>query len=76
MAKKKLMGRIRYEEDWNGMGEHFIFENKWSDEDEWGLEVAFKLLDYNGKKGEVISYQALTKIREWKRLGVDFYFGK
>ena len=76
MDKTKLMGRIRYEEDWCGRGEHFVFENKWSDEDEWGLEVAFKLLDYGEEKGAVVSYQAITKIREWQTLGIDFHFGK
>lgn len=76
MAKAKLLGRIHYEEDWYGMGEHFVFETKWSNEDEWGLDTAFKLLDYNGEQGAVISYQALTKVREWTRLSVDFYFGK
>lgn len=77
MAKKeKLQGRIHYEENWNGWGEHFIFETKWTDEDEWGLDTAFKLLDYNGESGAVMSYQALTKVREWTRLGIDFYFGR
>lgn len=78
MAKKKdhLEVRIRYVENWNGQGEHFVFENKWTNEDEWGLDTAFKLLDYNGKKGEVVSYQALTKIRELMTLGVPFRFGK
>ena len=77
MGKKdKLVGRIRYEEDWNGRGEHFIFENKWSNEDEWGLECAFKLLDYGDEKGAVVSYKAITLIRQWKELGVDFHFGK
>lgn len=82
MAKKKdrLEVRIRYERDWNDQGEHFVFENKWTSEDEWGLDTAFKLLDYdygNGiEKGAVISYQALTKIRELIKLGISFRFGK
>ena len=39
MAKKKekLEGRVRYEENWRGEGEYFIFEIKWTDEKEWGL---------------------------------------
>lgn len=74
MGKRKLQGRIRYEENWNDWGEHYIFEIKWSDEDEWGLEVAYKLLDYKDHKGAVLNYEALTKVREWMRLGVDFYF--
>ena len=78
MSKEKLMGRIHYEEDWHGLGEHFIFDTKWSNEgeDDWGLDTAFKLLDYNGEAGAVISYKAITKIREWQRMGIDFRFGK
>ena len=70
--------RIRFVEDWNGDGEHYVFEGKWSDEDSWGLDTAFKLfdLDYNGHHAsyELISYQALTKIRELKKMGIPVYF--
>ncbi|MBQ6483078.1 MAG: hypothetical protein IJI45_18385 [Anaerolineaceae bacterium] len=71
MAKKKnaLIGRIRYVENWHGEGEHYVFELKWENEDEWGLDTAFTLVD------DRISYHALTKIREWIKCGVDFYFG-
>ena len=75
-SRDKLIGRIHYDADWHGMGEYFIFETKWTNEEEWGLDTAFKLLDYNDEPGAVISYKALTKIREWTRLGIDFYFGK
>ena len=69
MARKaKLQGRIRYVEDWNGRGEHYLFESKWSDENEWGLDTAFHLED------DMIHYTALTKVREWLRLGVDVRF--
>ena len=70
MKKPKLVCRIRYEENWNGRGEHFIFENKWTNEgdDEWGLDTAYKLID------DRISYQALTKIRQLIDLGIEFYF--
>ena len=83
MAKKnQLECRIRYEKDWNGRGEYFIFENKWTDEEEWSLDTAFKLLDYRGEDGTVleqdkaavINYQALTKIRELQKFGIPFYF--
>ena len=71
--------RIRYEENWHGEGEHYIFEGKWSDEDSWGLDTAFKLfdIDYKGYhgKGELINYQALTKIRELLKMRIPFYFG-
>ena len=73
-GKPRLECRIRYEEDWCGRGEHYIFENKWTNEDEWGLDTAFKLLDYDGKKGILLNYQALTKIRELQKLGIEFYF--
>lgn len=72
--------RISYEEDWHGEGEHFVFEGKWSDEEEWGLDTAFKLLDFRNEKGfpieqnVLLNYQALTKIRELIRSGIYFYF--
>ena len=76
MSKQKLQGRIRYVEDWNGQGEYFVFETKWSNEQDWGLDTAFKLLDYGDEKGVVLNYTALTKIREWQKLGIEFWFGK
>lgn len=72
--KNKLECRIRYVENWNGAGEHYVFETKWSDESEWGLDTAFKLLDYGNEKGAVVSYTALTKIRELKKMGAEIYF--
>ena len=80
MAKPKLDGRIRYEKDWCGEGEHMIFENKWTNEKVWSLEAAFPFVSYdaNGNmtlgKGDLLNYGVLNKIKEWKRLGVDFYF--
>ena len=76
----RFEGRIRYVENWNGKGEHFVFENHWTDE-EWGLECAFPLVriedgDMVIGEGELIHYTALTKIREWKKLNVPFYFAK
>ena len=57
--------RIRYVEDWHGDGEHFVFEGKWSDEDEWGLDSAFKLFPFrDGEEPNMINYMAQTKIRE------------
>lgn len=75
MAKAKLEGRIRYVKDWHGEGEHYLFESKWTNEgeSEWSLESAFPLYG-DGKEKELIHYTALTKIREWKRLGMDFRF--
>ena len=78
MAKRKLQCRIKYMEKcpWFGKEEveAFVFENKWSDEDEWGLDTAYRLYDSDYGKGELISYQALTKIRELQNLGIEFYF--
>lgn len=71
-----LEGRVRYVKDWKGNGEHYVFENKWSNEDEWGLEAAFKLRDSGEEKGVLLRYEALTQIREWMRLGIPFYFTK
>ena len=85
MAKPYLEGRISYCKDWYGEGECFLFQTKWSDEPEtaWGLDTAFYLLNPDGEKmkiahgdGEWLSYQALTKIREWLKLGVHIYFGR
>ena len=39
--------RIRYDENWCDQGEHFVFEGKWSDEKDWGLDSAFPLFDYD-----------------------------
>lgn len=84
IAERHFVERIRYVENWNGgdgTGEYFLFEGKWSDEDDshWGLDTAFKLLDldYKGihEKGVLLNYQALTKIRELMKMGIDFYFG-
>lgn len=74
----KIETRIYYDENWNGEGEHFVFETRREGED-WGLDSAFPLVSYeNGElvcgKGDLINYTALTKIREYKKLGVKIYF--
>ena len=83
MAKKdKMIGRVRYVEDWYGQGEHFLFECKWEDEPEtgWSLDSAFPLFDViDGEiktgTGDYIHYTALTKIREWRKTSItDIYF--
>lgn len=75
-AKPRYEERIRYVENWNGHGEHFVFEGKWSNETDWGLDSAFPLIDYNGAKGVLIHYTAITKIRELMKQGVPFQFVK
>lgn len=77
--KPRLEARIRYEEDWNGRGEYFVFENKWTNEEYWGLDCAFACISFkDGEmvigKGDLLNYQALTKVRELMRLGIRFYF--
>ena len=78
--KPHYMERIRYDENWSGEGEHFVFEGRWSNEKEWGLDSAFPIVnksdlkDDNEKEKYLIHYTALTKIRELKNLGIDFYF--
>lgn len=66
MKRNKVVGRIRYVEDYRDIGEAYCFEIK--SEGEWGLDTAFRMID------DMISYQALTKIREWQRNGVEFHW--
>lgn len=58
--------RVRYEEK-DGR-EQYIFENRQHDEDEFGLDMAFHL------QNDMVSYQALTKVREYLRLGYHICF--
>ena len=75
-AKPRYEERIRYVENWNGQGEHFVFEGKWSDKTEWNLDIAFPLIDCEGQKGILIHYTAITKIRELMKWNIPFYFEK
>lgn len=75
----KLEGRIRYVRDWYGDGEHFLFELRRRGESEWSLDAAFPLVSYvDGDpvtgEGKLINFRALTKVREWMRMGIEFYF--
>ncbi len=78
MAKeRKMIGRISYVENWHDSGEHFVFEWKFEDEDEkqWSFECAFPLCECKDGKmqpgsGELVHYTALTKIREWAKIGI------
>jgi len=77
--KPRLECRIRYDENWCDRGEYYVFENKWTDEEGWGIDSAFPLCSYDdGKlvvgKGDLVNYQALTKVRELLKLGIRFYF--
>ncbi len=71
MAKRKMIGRIRYVEDWRGEGEHYVFEWKWDDEPAtaWGFECAAPLVNF-GEYTDMIHYTALTKIMEWAKIGI------
>ena len=70
MAKKKakLEGRVRYDANYRGEGEYFIFEIKWTDEDEWGLETAYPCRE------DKIHWSVLAHFRKWKDLGIDYHF--
>lgn len=76
MAKKYLEGRIRYDANYKDKGEYFVFELKWSNESEWGLEKAFPLVkkDEDDDEYNFIHFTALTAIRQWQNLGIKFYF--
>lgn len=83
MKQPYLEGRICYCADLYGDGEHFVFQSKWSNEPDtmWSLECAFPFVEYkNGEliigSGDLLNFQAVTKIREWMKLGVKFHFGK
>ena len=66
MAKAKLQCRIRYDENYRDTGkEYYVFETKWTTEEEWGLDTAFPVKD------DMISYQALTRVRETMKLGIE-----
>jgi len=72
MSKPRLQCRIRYVKNWLDKGEYYVFENKWTNEPdtEWGLDTAYQLVD------DRISYQALTKIRDLMRLGIEVIWGR
>ena len=77
----RLECRIRYDKNFGGEGEYFVFEIKWTNEDEWGLDTAFPLVTIEDGEvirgeGDLIHYTALTKIRELMKLGVHFYFSR
>lgn len=79
MAKKerRMIGRIRYDENWMNEGEHYVFEFKFEDEDDnsWSMESAFPLVSFKDGEmicgsGDFIHYTALTKVREWMKQGI------
>lgn len=75
MKERKMFGRISYVENWHGEGEHFVFEWRFDGEEEWTFECAAPLCEpKDGEmkpgRGDWIHYEALTKIREWRKLGI------
>lgn len=62
-----IEGRIRYDENWLGQGEHYVYEIRQKGE-EWSLECAFPVIN------NAVHYEAITRIREWMKLGVDIHF--
>ena len=74
MAKSKVEYRIRYAQNYKGLEECYLFESKSSNSDNWTLDTAYGLQkDANGEN-TLISYEALTKIRELQQMGISFYF--
>lgn len=70
MARKKepkLEGRVRYEENWRGEREYFIFEIKWTNEKEWGLETAYPCVD------DKVHWSVIAHFRKWQDLGISYY---
>lgn len=59
---------MRYVEIGHNDGEYYVFEIKWSDEEEWGLEMCVPV-DH-----DMIHYTALTCVREWIKNGVEIHF--
>lgn len=64
----KVKARIRFEE--NERGEFFVYEIQDPQDKEWGIQTEFRV------ENDMVSYQAITTIREWMRSGVEFHFGK
>lgn len=58
--------RVRYIQ--NNEGEWYNFEIRQNEDDNFGLDTSFQLVD--GR----LNYQALTKIRELMKLGYRIYF--
>lgn len=72
MKKNQMEYRIRFDENYNGRGEFFVFEYRSNGDDEWNLDSAFKVL--GDEADGMISYQALTKIRHLMDMGIHFRF--
>ena len=75
MKERKMIGRIRYVENWHDEGEHFVFEHRFEDEDDWTFESASPLCHPESSEmipgsGDWLHYEALTKIREWSKSGI------
>ena len=71
--KEKLECRIRYVEDWCGNGEHFVFENKWPDDEEWGLDSAFPICEIKDRAYEnprATQYGSKRTVWKVRRSGV------
>ena len=65
MERKYLMGRVRWVENYaDRLGEHFLYEIKWNDQDEWCLDAAVPIIN------DLVHYTAVTILREWAKRGV------
>lgn len=68
-AKKHRQVRLRRDENYNGFGEGFVLESKWSDEpdEEWGCEEFYKVDD-----SDKINFHILGQLKSYKRnWGID-----
>ena len=78
--ERKMVGRISYVKNWHDEGEHYVFEWRYEDEDEWNFECAAPLCEWKDNElktgsGDFIHYSALTKIRDWNHIGIyDVYW--
>lgn len=61
--------RIRYCEKDDSGKECYIFEIRQSHDEEFGFSMSFALVN------DMLSYKALTQIRELKRMGYEVFFG-
>lgn len=77
--EEKPVCRVRYDKDCFGEGEHYVFEYRKFDEEEWTFDSAFPLVSFeDGKlvigKGDLLNYTALTKVREMMKYGYAICF--
>lgn len=75
MSKKRnqLEYRIRHTDNFMNDGEYFLFECKRSNEKDWGLDTAFKVMKTTDED-VVVNLGALVKISRLMDLDIPFKF--